>query len=288
MSPHNPHRPALVLLFALSVAAPGAYAQDAGRADERDARRDEMARVARAIRVTSIDDQRGETPSVPGAEPIHRWTDPTREFSIGSLWVWRSSGRPVAVVGVELYAMWSLEFVSLSSGPVKAEYDGIRWAPMKPGVTFQPVADSPEPATTETGRLRQMLELARRFSAREHWIGGNGQHYALRLLTHPIDRYADPASGVVDGGLFVYANGTNPEALLLIEARRNGNGPPAWSFAAAPISNAAVTLKVGPRDVWTCPDKRAGRSVGPNDPYYDVLVPRLSPDDGQPRRPRAR
>jgi len=243
-------------------------------AEERARRLAEMEELAHSLKVVAVDEQGKETPATLAKEPLHRWTDPTRAFSVGSLWAWKVSGRPVAVVGIELYALWSLEFVSLSTGLVRAEDGSIRWAPTKAGVAFSAIPDAPTPAASEAGRLRQMRDLAPRFSGREYW---DKQHYALRLLPHPIDRYSDPASGVVDGALFIYANGTNPEILLMIEARRTGDGPPQWSFAAAPLSHAEVTLKLGERDVWRAPSKDMGQPIRPSDPYYDILTSRRVP-----------
>jgi len=241
--------------------------------DDRALQLEEMKEVMRSFKVVAIDEQGKETPAALTEEPAHRWIDPTRHFDGGSLWVWRASGRPVAVIGMELYGSWSLEFVSVSAGRVKADDGSVRWAP-RTGLEFHEIPDAPVPAASEPQRLRQIRDLSKRFSAREQWKGADGQHYALRLLTHPIDRYSDPASGVVDGAVFVYAYGTNPEALLVIEAQRRGSDPPRWLFAAAPFSHCEITLDFGSRNVWKCLDKAAGRSAGPNDLYYDVLVSR--------------
>ncbi|APW59177.1 hypothetical protein [Paludisphaera borealis] len=252
------------------AASPDSAAEKAKRAE----RLEEMDQIAASIRLASIDGDGSETPAVMSEQPLLRWTDPTREFSDGGLWVWRVSGRPVAVVGIELYFQWSLEFVSLSTGLVKAEESGVRWAPRTGGVEFKEIPDAPAPAADESGRLRQMHQLAKRFAAREYWVGGNGQHYALRLLPHPVDRYSDPGSGVVDGGLFIFAHGTNPEVLMMVEARKSGAGPARWSFAAAPLSHAEVALKIGLQDVWTSPSKDPPHTISAADPYFDVLTPR--------------
>ena len=39
-------------------------------------------------------------------------------------------------------------------------------------------------------------------------------------LSQPLYRYGGDDSGVLDGGLFVFVQGTDPEVFLLIEARR--------------------------------------------------------------------
>jgi hypothetical protein len=268
------------LLIAGGMSATQVIAQDSAQRaakadDDRLERFAEMKELVSSFKVVAIDDEGKETLAILVVDPRHSWTDPTRDFHGGALWVWRASGRPVAVIGVELYASWSLEFVLVCPGRVKAENDSVRWTPRKGGIEFHEIPDAPAPAAGEAGRLRQMRDLVKRFSARENWIqGGNNAHYALRLLPHPIDRYSDPAAGVVDGSLFVFANGTNPESLLLIEARRHGDGAPEWSFAAVAFSHAEVSLQLGSRDVWTSPSKDTGQPARPDDPYYDTLVPR--------------
>jgi hypothetical protein len=230
-----------------------------------------MKQVVHRFRFEVIDDRGQATPATPAAEPLHRRTDPTRPFSGGALWAWRVSGRPVAVVGVEDYGYWSLEFVSLSTGRLKADDGaGTGWNPSKGGIAYREIPGAPEPAADPAGRLRQIRELARKFTGRENW---DQRDHALRLLPHPIDRYADPGSGVMDGAIFLYANGTNPEILLMIEARRQGDAPPKWSFAAAPLGKASLYLNIGSREVWNCPDDSEHHPTA-DEPYYVAHLPR--------------
>ncbi len=295
---HIPGRwPALVaLLIVLGVAGPWTLAQapaspDA-KEDARAARLAEMKQIAGSFQAVAIDGN-SRTPAALAREPLYRWTDPTRENSDGTLWAWRSSGRPIAVLAVELYpqnqafgAVWAMEFTSLSTGPIEVEggehfdrtysdlspprADGtLRWAPVKGGITFRELPDAPAPAAGEAERLRQMRDLAKRFSAREFY-NINSQNYTLRLVAHPIDRYTDAASGLVDGAIFAFANGTNPEVLLAIEARRQGKGSPTWSYAAAPLTRAEPTLRLGKQDVWTHPVKAVPT---PEDTYFLARKP---------------
>ena len=38
------------------------------------------------------------------SEPLYRWTDPTRRITKATgVWAWRSSGRPIAIMAIELY-----------------------------------------------------------------------------------------------------------------------------------------------------------------------------------------
>jgi hypothetical protein len=238
--------------------------QETAKDDESAERLAEMKRIAQGFKFAVVDGV-NRTPAELLSNPSHRWTDPTRPFSGGALWVCKSGGRPVAVLSIELYAAWSLEFVSLSTGLVEAQDDSLRWRPQKAGVKYSEIAGAPAPAGDEAQRMRQMKDILRRIGAREFY---DNKHYALRLLAHPIDRYAAPASGVVDGAVFIYANGTNPEILFLIEARRNDKGTPTWTYAAAPLSRAEVSLKLDGKDVWMSPTKEGPT---PQDPYFDIL-----------------
>jgi hypothetical protein len=264
-------------LFLALVAVDRAPAQDPERPSVKDEERrnlEEMKQIVQRFQVAVIGDQGKETPATAVPEPLHRWTDPTRPFSGGALWAWRSSGRPIAIIGIELYGSWSLEFVSLSTGRIRADDGaGTHWNPSKGGIAFREIPEAPAPASNEAGRLRQIRDLARGFTARESW---DQRDHALRLLPHPIDRYADPASGLVDGAIFIYANGTNPEVLVMIEARQQGDAPPKWFFAAAPLGKADLHLNIGPREVWNCPDDPEHHPT-PDEPYYIEHKPRRGP-----------
>ncbi len=251
----------VALLVPASVPGRRASAQapatPAVKKDDGAKRIEEMRRTVKAFQTVAIEGEK-RIPVPLEREPLHHWTDPTRGTADGALWVWRTSGRPVAAITIELnlekLSQWSFEFISLSTGLVESSDDRLRWTPQKPGVVFQEVPGAPTPAAGEAARLRQIHDLAKRFSATEFW-DVTSQHYPLRMLPHPIDRYHDAASGLIDGAIFIFANGTNPEALLLIEASRRGNGPPKWSYAAAPLTTASPTLKLDRKDVWTSPNK---------------------------------
>jgi hypothetical protein len=68
------------------------------------------------------------------------------------------------------------------------------------GLAFREIPDAPAPANTEAERLRQMRNRLKWFSAREFY-DITAQAYAFRLLSHPIDRFADAASDLVDGAI---------------------------------------------------------------------------------------
>jgi hypothetical protein len=285
--------PALVMaLIAITSAGQPARAQQPAppitkKENAPAARLAEMTQIARSFHAFAIEGGKRVAASMPDV-PLYRWNDPTRDFSDGTLWFWKLSGRPIAVVAIELYpqnkafgTVWALEFSSLATGPIEVEggehfdrryadmypphADGsLRWAPSKGGITFREVPDAPAPAGTEPERLRQMKDILKPFSAHELYRT-NLQDYTLRLISHPVDRYADAASGLIDGAIFAYANGTNPEVLVLLEARRQGNAGPAWKYAAAPLARAKVSLNLARQEVWAHLVKEV---QGPEDTYF--------------------
>jgi hypothetical protein len=260
---------AITLCFAAhAVTGRWATAQDSAvpteKTDNRAKRLEQMRRLARAFKVVAIEGN-NLTPLQLAIEPLHRWTDPTRQNTDGILWVWKASGRPLAVLPVEPQpTMWSFEFVSLSTARVTADNGSVRWEPVSAGVEFHEVPDASTPADGSAERLRQMRAIAKRFAAREFWHV-TGLHYSLRLLPQPIDRYSDATDGVVDGALFIFANTTNPEIMLMIEARRNKSGAATWSYAAAPLTTAAPVLMLDRKEVW-----KSGAKFGylSTEPYF--------------------
>src|SRR5438132_886597 len=73
----------------------------------------------------------------------------------------------------------------------------------------------PKPALTAAARLTQMRQWARRFAATERVNDGSIE---CRLLSQPIDRYQSATEKIVDGAIFAYANGTNPELAVVFES----------------------------------------------------------------------
>jgi hypothetical protein len=279
----------LALLLVSVVAAPGQDPRP--RDDDRAGRLEAMRRLARQFpKVTGRGPAGGDYPL--RADPLHRWNDPTRAFSDGTLWTFGGPGRPAAAMTIEFYpkgesvAMWSFEFVSLSAGPIAAEGgegfergpgdrtplgpDGkVRWTPQARGVAFEDVAGAPAPASNRADRLRQMKAIIERFSAREAF-GEPVRSYELRALPRPIDRYADPAGAILDGAIFLFVNGTNPELMLLVEAQGSEAGPATWRFAPARLGQADLWVDLDRRQVWTTP---AVRRADPEQSYFNARKP---------------
>ena len=56
----------------------------------------------------------------------------------------------------------------------------------------------------------------------------------MRLLAHPIYHYENTKGDLIDGGLFAFVQGTDPEVFLLVEARRPGGLRPRVEFRRDP------------------------------------------------------
>jgi len=299
--PNRPWAPAsAILLLTLAIAAAPARGQGPAPGDgERAGRLAEMQALVRTLRITDpARPAREPVPLMP--EPLHRWSDPTRALSDGSLWAFGKAGRPVALVAAELYGgdakvvpAWSCELNSLAAGPIVGEADDrfftpagraspelgrpLRWAPRGLGVELTAIAGAPSPGPSAAERLRQMKALAGRVSAHQEVGGPSGSRprYELRLLPRPVHRYADPDSGLIDGAIFLLAYGTNPELLLLIEGRKPVAGAAAWSCGFARLSTAEISASLDGREAWGRP---AVEQPDPESPYYFMLTARRPKD----------
>jgi hypothetical protein len=72
----------------------------------------------------------------------------------------------------------------------------------------------------------------------------------LRLLAQPLYRYESTLPEVLDGALFTFVTGTDPELMLVIEARRTAGGP-VWHFGAGRFTDLNLTLRHNQAALWT-------------------------------------
>jgi hypothetical protein len=183
-------------------------------------------------------------------KPLLTYSNPVRGDVHGSVFVWTRDARP-EIVGAffdfRSENKLDSELHTLATAGIVGWRDGREfWNPMKAGAKFESVPPAAAPAATAAARLRQMRELAGDCTVeRDHPEQGKG---FMRLLPQPIYRYASPEANVADGGLFVFVEGTDPEAYLLIEAR--GGGEPHWEFAFARMNIVKFTGAYKGEVVW--------------------------------------
>jgi hypothetical protein len=244
-----------LLILAAAWPALGVLALGDKASDEK-ARSAEVAELARkeaGSYALARDNDDAKITLVP--DSVFQWTNPVNGIVHGRLMLWTANGRPEAIVGVykwyHPFKHRTNEFMSLSTSTFAATRDGlVAWNPRRPGVEFKPIPDAPAPASTPAARLRQMRELAKDFAGRE--TTREDVVRELRLLTQPIHRYDAASADVTDGSLFVFAQGTDPEAFLLIEARKL-DGAIRWQYALARMNSIALRVEHKGREVWSLP-----------------------------------
>ena len=117
------------------------------------------------------------------------------------------------------------------------------------GVEADPGA--PVPADSPAARIRQMRALAQEFTGRQ--TNRKGVDSDMRLLAQPIYRYENTKGDVIDGGLFVFVQGTDPEVFLLIEARRPPGGARS-GVSAPPECTASICGSITGAAIWNAPE----------------------------------
>jgi len=255
---HFTARFAISLLILAGLLIGSAFAQEAGENEQlRKARLSVMQQAAGKFKVARAD---GGKPPVFGSQPILRYSDPTRAApganGLLDATVWRlgEKGRPAGLLTMEIYdhspetAILSYELASLADAELSvshADQKELAWQMPGKGLTLRPLADAARPAETPAARLGQMRQLTRRFKVSESYQGVTVE---CRLLAQPIDRYQSDDDQVVDGALFAFANGTNPEIGVLIECNKA-----AWSYGLARLSAADSKVELDGREVATFP-----------------------------------
>lgn len=243
---------ASVWLVAISV-----FAADKPAAltpEQKAAHLERMHKIARSISVFD-----GVGPDKRTAElvkqPVLGYRDDTRRQHDSTMWIWGNTGRPSAIIAVEYYperpqnTKWLYEIASLSADRIAADRgEELHWEARKPGLDLTVLTGAPAPAEKPAARLAQMRQLRRRFTAHER-TATEGR-IELAPMAAPLHRYQDPKQGIVDGAIFAFANGTNPEILWIIEAHSKQGKSPSWQFGLAQMTGGEVYVSLDEKEVW--------------------------------------
>ncbi len=190
-------------------------------------------------------------------QPLLRWSDPGAGEIYGGVFVWTHDGRPEVISAIfkwfSPYKHLTAELHSLSMDKVTAiRGDKAVWHPEGPGIELKPVDDAPTPSKLRVARLRQMRTIVKQFSARAATRKEDELSINLRLLTNPIYRYESEKNGVIDGALFAFVEATDPEVLVLVEARKVSDGY-AWHCAFAQQNSVQFQVKKNDAQIWHVP-----------------------------------
>jgi hypothetical protein len=270
---------ALLVVWAMLAESPRGRSQEppkekAEKAAEPDA--DEIHRRAAEKAISGIDlevlrdDQWTKVKRI--EKPLLYYGDSTRENDRGSVWGWGEQGRPVAVL--EIYqntnarTRWVYTICNTSGGKVRARRAGGPWWTENDSASeLKDIPGAPAPAAEAVQRQRQLKQLAQKFTGHEFWDPDNSR-YELRRLERPLCNYRDEATGILEGGLFTLANGTNPEILLFVEARVDPKDKlkTAWQFTVGRLAHAELHLEYDGKEVFNAP--RGWEVSASNKPYW--------------------
>lgn len=190
--------------------------------------------------------------------PVFRYSDEERFIPDATLWVWTRDARPVAFQKVEGNnhgggQMWTICFASLSEGLLTVDWPVNRkFQTQKPGVNFAAFSNAEPPAETSRARILQIKALKDRFTGRLGIDAAGKGGAETRSMAKPLFEFADPDSTLPLGAIFgMSSTGTNPDLLLLIEARADGAGKLRWEYACARMTSASLVVRLDDAEVWS-------------------------------------
>lgn len=261
---------AAVFALVLVSSAPGEEADDKVAAE----RLEFMLSTVRDLEVVPNERPMDRWPLY--AQPILRWTNPVAGIRDGIVVMWTDGRRPAILAQVfpTKDNFWIHECQALASGQfVMRDGQRVLWEPREAGGEFRELEGAPPPAAGAAKRLSQMRSLAREFTAfddfRIHHTDKEATRHELRLMANPVYRYEMPEQGLVDGGVFPFVLGTDPEIFLILEARRNSTGEQSWQYLFAPMTCWGLEVKHRDRTVWTIAERFGKHSA--RDPYHVML-----------------
>lgn len=216
-------------------------------------------------------------------ESVLRWTNPSAGRVYGNTYVWLHQGRPAAVECLyryfDPYQSFNGELVALTGTKMNARRDDkIVWEP-KDEWKWHQLAGAPAPATNPAQRLVQMRALAAEFTVElvDTRNVTRGEEQTPRLLPKPLYRYDAERTKALDGGLYAFVLGTDPELLLLLECD-TAAAKPEWQFGVGRMNRDVIHLKRKGETVWEAASLKGNKSDAAY-LFLDLGLPR-----GEPKR----
>jgi hypothetical protein len=205
-------------------------------------------------------------------DPCLRWTDPVSNAADGVVAVYaHNGGRPDAIAQFffNFQKKWIAEFTIIPDGDVTILRSGREhWKPSEYVCQFTDLPGSPVPAARAALRLPQMRAIAADFAVIDYF-GVQPVKQNLRLLPQPVYRYSEDGK-IVDGAVFIFAHGTNPECCVLLEAYHDGKGA-RYRYAVAPMSIYQLEARYKDAPVWSVERRPTGRRA--RSYYADAYTP---------------
>lgn len=268
----------LVALLGLVALASRAPAEPPSEAELRSRWNALYKRRAEALGV-SLAESEGQTIRLL-EKPLLTYTNPVRAGRTeGSVFLWTDEGRPVLVA-----AFWSVdspsdrslrrlsrEWHSLVQEDMSVDLDSARvWQSGEPGMEWHSLSDNAAPAKSRTLRLVQMRKIVAGVQA----TIDTGES-ELRLMPQPLYRYPESTPDVLDGAMFAFVMGTDPELFAVVEAVHQKRAAQ-WRIGFVHFTNAPVEAHLNGLKIFTvgrCPPMQ---STGPH--HLGIAVERHAPD----------
>ena len=192
------------------------------------------------------------------ATPLLRYQNPLSSSKDGILVAFSRGGRPdvLATLSPQSASNVVHEFYNTSGAPLEIRREERTiWSAPPIEMKFQDLTDARLPAPTPALRVIQMRQIAEEFKIMDDHGWKTTVRQPLRLLRQPVHRYADVERGIIDGAIFSYVLGTDPEANLLLEAY-NTDGGPRWRFTFSPQTIYALQAYRDDHLVWEIAERR--------------------------------
>ena len=209
---------------------------------------------------------------------VLRWANNARGSANGATLLYIYKGRPEAVCCIYPWRGFLMhEFNSLSLTPIRAMRDAeVVWLPNESGINLRAVPGNHLVATSANRRKLQMSQIAREFKGQmTGWKDDDSDREFLRLLAKPIFRYKPEMPELIDGAVFAFAQGTDPEILMLLEARRaDGAKDASWQYAF--VRRTSGGLKAWHKDTLVWEGKKAPSNRDSSSTYVVVKGEEIS------------
>lgn len=207
-------------------------------------------------------------------QPLMSWTS-VGDYD-GCIFAWTRNGRPEVLATIFSGPRGNTsrrnvfhEFVSFAEQPLQiSRPSGEPWSPA-PLTNWTQLPDSPVAGQSPTQLKLQARNLVKQFSASLNRLG---ETWEMRLLPTPLCEYGGPDQTAKFGALFAFvAYSTDPEILLMLEARDTPEGP-RWFCAPGRSSDKSLFLNYRGQSLW----KSHRRGHGSTEPDQEDARYRLS------------
>ncbi|QDV47478.1 hypothetical protein Enr13x_73870 [Stieleria neptunia] len=245
---------ALVCVVLAGLAIPQVVSADSDAADQETGNEQHLEYLVKRQQAYTLERVSDERIAVLQTSPLFRWDNPI-SGARGGVFLWTIDERPVAMTKCHVNDRkqhYVESSVFLSDSLLLKYQDQTIWRPKESALKHVSVERDSSPVQSSVGRLVQMRQLAADFAIEDTWGEGDGEPYQLRLIPRPLYRYASKEAGLLDGAVFAFVQGTNPEAVVIVEAIRRNNQVQ-WHCGISRLTGYALTVERNGNVVYKVP-----------------------------------